>query len=108
MPPRDQFFECRVGSLRHAWFDHDGSGFRAPPFGIAVHYQCQRCTTVRRDIVDRIRGDLLSRRYYHPQGYQTARDERPSIEEMRKFEVKRQRATLGAAKKVTKAKRRVG
>jgi hypothetical protein len=105
---RDQFLECRVGSLRHAWFDHDGSGFRAPPFGVANHYQCVRCGTVRRDIVDRVRGELLQRRYYHPQGYAQARDERPSTEEVRVAEVRRQRAHLRAASGVTKAKRRAG
>lgn len=108
MTPRDQYFTCRVGSLRHAWMDHDGSGFRRPPFGTAVHYECMRCGTIRRDIVDQLRGELRQRRYYHPTGYQTARDERPSTAEMRKFEVKRQRATLKATASVPKTRRRAG
>jgi hypothetical protein len=73
-----------------------------------VHYQCQRCSTVRRDIIDRVNGRLLQRRYYHPQGYQTARDERPTTEEMRQFEVKRQRAHLRAASGAPKLRRRAG
>lgn len=94
---RDQYIECRVGGKRHAWEDHDGTGFRRPQFGVALHLQCSRCGTVRRDIVDRFRGDLLQRRYYHPEGYEMAQDERPTTEQVRLAVIKKQREVLKAA-----------
>lgn len=86
--------------MRHAWDDHDGSGFRAPQFGIATHYVCIRCGTVRRDIIDRFRGDLLARRYYHPTGYKLSKDERLTSEQVRLVMVKRQKVVLKEQKKL--------
>lgn len=76
------------GPYRHAWGDHDGSGFGRPEFGVAFHMQCSRCGTVRRDIVSRVDGGLLSRRYYYPEGYRDAKGERPTTEELRLYAIK--------------------
>lgn len=102
----DLYLACRVGGMRHAWEDHDGSGFRRPQFGIAIHYVCTRCGTIRRDIVNRFNGELLQRRYYHPEGYALSRDEKPSIEHIRLAMAKRQKQALKARKRLAEIGRR--
>lgn len=92
-----QFDECK-GPWRHAWFDHDGSGFSRPEFGVALHVQCFRCGTVRRDVVSRIDGQLLSRRYYYPEGYRDAKADKPSTEQLRLYAIKKQRQNLRIVK----------
>lgn len=76
------FTDCK-GPLRHAWDHHDGSGFGPAPFGTPLHMMCMRCGTVRRDLINRFNGELLSRRYYYPEGYRDAQEERPSGDYLR-------------------------
>ena len=101
MPKETNYEDCK-GPYRHAWFDHDGSGFRKPPFGVAFHIQCFRCGTIRRDIIAPHSGDLLQRRYYYPEGYKDSRDEKPSTEQLRMAAIKTQRRNVKATKNMPK------
>ena len=79
------YYECR--HLGHSWDDIPVT--RRPPFGVYIWLRCDRCTTERHDILPSVRdGKLLSRKYYYPDGYKMARDERPSIEELRVHQLK--------------------
>jgi hypothetical protein len=91
---RNRDFDDCKGPYRHAWFDHDGSGFKRPPFGRAFHTRCFRCETVRRDVVSNVDGRLLSRRYYYPEGYKYAKGEKPSTEQLRLHALKTQKRNL--------------
>lgn len=84
MPTPDEFLECR--HLGHNWDDIPVT--QRPPWGVYIWYRCTRCTGERHDIINQFSGDLMSRRYYYPDGYKMTRDERPSIEELRKHQLK--------------------
>lgn len=85
MATATDYYECR--HLGHAWEDIPVT--RRPPFGVYIWLRCVRCTTERHDILPSVReGKLLSRNYIYPEGYKTSRDERPSIEELRVFQLK--------------------
>lgn len=73
--------ECRL--LRHAW-ESTNDPYPKPLFGERLCLRCWRCGTVRSDIISRVNGDLLGRRYDYPDGYQlTKADERPTTAAMR-------------------------
>lgn len=78
------YWECR--HLGHAWEQIPVT--RRPPFGIYIWLRCTRCYTKREDIINRFTGDLESRRYEHPEGYSLKKDERPSVQELRKLQAK--------------------
>lgn len=101
---KSDFHECR-GAYRHAWFDHDGSGFGRPEFGAAFHVQCFRCGTVRRDVVSSVDGRLLSRRYYYPEGYAWTEDERPTAAQLRLQALKTQKRNLKETKSMPRIER---
>lgn len=61
------FDQCRT--FGHAWYEQDAT--RAPLFGYYMWLQCERCDTIRKDIVD-LRGDLSSRHYQYPNGYKAS------------------------------------
>jgi hypothetical protein len=44
--------------------------------------RCERCEAERHDVVDR-GGDIIYRRYLHPENYKYQRNERPTIQDMR-------------------------
>lgn len=60
----EDFLRCKA--IGHALYDIEAS--RAPSFGYLMLYRCERCGTVRHDIVDR-HGTLAARWYDHPDGY---------------------------------------
>jgi hypothetical protein len=55
---------CRT--YGHAWFEQDAD--RPAPFGFYMWVQCERCDTIRKDIVTRW-GGVLSRSYEYPDDY---------------------------------------
>lgn len=73
---------CTV--MRHAW---EPSGpppdKRRAPWGVALHFTCTRCGTVRRDVVDSWAGNLIHRNYWYPDGYRVPADERPKLDDVR-------------------------
>jgi hypothetical protein len=68
--------------LRHAWFEVPGDW--NPPFDLTpMTLRCERCGSERRDGIDRM-GNLGYRVYVRTEGWVTyARDERPSINDLR-------------------------
>lgn len=61
----DTFLDCR--SLGHAWQQCQAD--RKPQFGELFVYQCQRCLSIRDDIISAKYGELLSRGYRMAAGY---------------------------------------
>ena len=57
---------CRL--LGHAW--HHVPSDWTPQFGEPMTVRCERCDMERRDSVQRGTGEVLSRRYTYPIGYQ--------------------------------------
>lgn len=79
---------CRV--LRHPWDDFNPVGLRNPSFGTRVSLRCMRCGTERHDVYDS-NGEVAYRRYIYVEGYQYAKDERPSAAQFRVLLMKAQR-----------------
>ena len=61
----DVFLDCR--SLGHAWLQCAPD--RKPQFGELQVFQCQRCLSIRDDLVSSKYGELLSRGYRMTPGY---------------------------------------
>ncbi len=59
------FDTCKA--IGHAW-DKVPSDW-TPPWGTPLTIRCMRCGTERRDVIDSL-GDVSSRRYVYPVGYQ--------------------------------------
>jgi hypothetical protein len=78
----DAFAGCRV--LGHAWFETpDDAGWSSRRvWNHRMVLRCDRCGTARYDGID-ARGDVGSRQYAYPDGYQYARGEAPSRSELR-------------------------
>lgn len=84
MPKNSDFYECR--HLGHSWDDLPVT--QRPPWGVYIWFRCTRCTAERYDIINQFTGELMNRRYWHPDGYKMAKDEKPSVEELRQFQFK--------------------
>jgi hypothetical protein len=67
----DNFLDCR--SLGHAWTQCAPD--RKPQFGELQVFQCQRCLSIRDDLVSAKYGELLSRGYRPAPGYQIPKPE---------------------------------
>jgi hypothetical protein len=63
VPDNASFIQCNV--MGHAWDQIPAD--RAPEFGVLVVLRCDRCKTIRDDILNRFTGELLSRAYRYPQ-----------------------------------------
>jgi hypothetical protein len=78
---RTAYVKCR--SWGHAW-----SSFiptleqRREMWGDVYALRCERCHTERFDTINSL-GQLDGRRYVYPYGYATAKDDRPSAEQLR-------------------------
>ena len=57
----------RCHAIGHRWMNIPV--MRAPAFGSAMDLQCENCATVRRDIVSRVSGQLVTRYYVYPEDY---------------------------------------
>ena len=68
---RRGYVRCRT--LGHSWFDYDSLWM--PQFGMPLTLRCERCGTERRDTVKGQHGQLLSRHYYKPKGYDLTKGE---------------------------------
>jgi hypothetical protein len=64
-----------------------------PAYGWRFSLRCTRCTTERHDVIARS-GHVNGRRYIYPDGYQYAKGERPSRDELRNDLYSRLRAKL--------------
>lgn len=60
----------RCRTLGHSW---DPIPVTKPPsYGVAIDLRCEHCHTVRRDVVSRYSGALISRRYDYEADYRDA------------------------------------
>lgn len=89
------YYECR--HLGHSWDDIPVT--QRPPWGVYLWLRCERCTTERHDIINQFSGELMSRKYHYPEGYKLSRDEKPSIEELRQYQLKLSRKRRRNAKR---------
>jgi len=76
------YVACR-GPVRHKWDATAPPGQRPTVFGTRVSFRCTECGTWRFDIFSRITGELLSRRYDHPDGYRWEGEVKPTGNELR-------------------------
>ena len=60
-----QYGACRL--LGHMW--HVVPSDWTPTFGVPMTVRCERCDIERRDTVNRSSGEVQSRRYTYPVGY---------------------------------------
>lgn len=66
---RDAFLECR--RLGHAWYSASASHLSAAETGFYWDVNaCARCTADRTDLVVSGVGDVVSRKYRYPEGYE--------------------------------------
>ena len=67
MPRKNEppFLECHA--IGHVW--DETSSLKAPRFGAAFDYRCVVCTSTKRILISRMSGVVLSRQYYHVDGY---------------------------------------
>ena len=65
------FIRCRT--LGHAWHDYDSNHWKAS-FGVGLTVRCERCGMERRDTVASVTGELVTRHYVRPPGYQYTKD----------------------------------
>lgn len=66
-----KFGECRL--LGHKW--HVVPSDWTPTFGVPMTARCERCDIERRDTVDHYSGEVRSRRYTYPAGYNFHHDD---------------------------------
>jgi hypothetical protein len=92
---RNDYWECR--HLGHSWDSIPVT--QRPPWGVSMWFRCERCTTIRYDIINYFSGELMSRRYSWPDGYKMATGEKPSVEELRRYQFKLDRKRGHAATK---------
>lgn len=79
-----KYQKCR-GPYRHSFDDYIpgiGEGISAP-WGQRLYLRCTRCGMRRHDTFD-ILGNLQKRRYIPPPGYKLAKDEVPTLQELRR------------------------
>jgi hypothetical protein len=80
----DNYIACRT--YGHAWFDAPIEGAWAQGWGSIggnpMCLKCERCTAERHDVVNSL-GEIIYRRYLHPENYKYQRNERPTIQDMR-------------------------
>lgn len=63
---RMEYQRCRA--IGHRWESIPVT--QPPAFGAAIDLRCENCATVRRDIISRPSGILISRYYVYPEDYQ--------------------------------------
>lgn len=65
----------RCHSLGHSWDSIPTGPEDRPAYGIAYLLRCVHCATVRRDVLSRVTGDLIHRRYRYEDEYRKRKDE---------------------------------
>jgi hypothetical protein len=63
----DAFIRCR--SYNHSWDEFFPIDLEEPWYGWRLSLRCIRCSTERHDTID-FKGQVMSRRYIYPEGYQ--------------------------------------
>lgn len=76
---RDAFLLCRT--ISHGWEEVVRNDLDKPDYGWRFSLRCNRCACERHDIIDPYNGDLIRRRYIHPDGYEL--DEKVTRSEFR-------------------------
>lgn len=66
------YSSCRL--LGHAWHEVP-SDWTPEPGGVPMTVRCERCDMERRDTVGRHTGEVVSRHYTYPTGYQFHHDD---------------------------------
>lgn len=94
---RDARKQCRM--LGHRWEEYYPGDFNMTPAFYAAdsifHVRCETCGTERHDAFMKD-GELDIRRYDYPDGYRYDEDEeRPTLQDIRLWMVKRNRAMMG-------------
>lgn len=92
----------RCRTYGHAWDEFYPDDLGPPMFGWRLSLRCVRCATERHDTIDHI-GQVGSRRYIYPDGYQTTRDEALTKEEYRQTLYASVRKQLAQAKAINEA-----
>lgn len=93
-PTQTDFEMCRT--IGHAWDDYNAEQER-PLAGWRFSLRCTRCTCERHDVISRLTGSILGRRYLWPEGYRLERgSERPTRPELRNRIFERLRKDLVA------------
>jgi hypothetical protein len=64
----------RCRTYGHAWDEFNPTGMDASDYGWRLSLRCVRCTTERHDVIDTI-GNLATRQYIYPEGYDTSTGE---------------------------------
>lgn len=97
-----QYLRCNT--IGHAWFEYDNSDWK-PQFGVDwLVLRCERCGSERRDTIG-TQGQVIARKYKHPEGYKYAKGTRPSKQQFRRMLVEQR--ILEARKKRTQRKEKV-
>lgn len=93
---QDVSYQCRL--LRHAWQIFSPSSDEFSRIGVwrnSLHLRCLRCEMRRHDAFN-TQGELETRRYDPPDGYYLKKDEeKPTVEELRVWALRRQRREAG-------------
>ena len=64
----------RCRTYGHAWDEYNPTHLGPPEWGWRLSLRCTRCTAERHDIIDNI-GNLSTRQYVYPEGYDLATGE---------------------------------
>lgn len=99
---RLEYEKCRTWG--HAWSDFIPADKRQPGWGRRFSLRCDRCATERHDVIDTL-GELSTRQYVYPDDYQMARDERPTMQQLRLDLLRQLRAN--GKERVARQRRRV-
>jgi hypothetical protein len=77
MPKRRQhaFIECKT--FGHAWDEYNPGDGDLNGWFDRITLRCERCGSTRHDYHDN-RGELGARKYWTPDGYKDAKDQKPS------------------------------
>lgn len=78
------YLRCRHRG--HAWDDIPVTEKRTA--NAVIWFRCERCASERHDEINRFNGELISRKYIYPTGYKLPKDEKPTIQSLRIFEIK--------------------
>jgi hypothetical protein len=90
------FVRCRT--YNHAWDEFNPIDLESPSYGWRLSLRCIRCSTERHDTIAFGTGQMLSRRYIYPDGYQTPKgEEKPTKEVFREELFTRLRTQLEQA-----------
>jgi hypothetical protein len=71
-------------TIGHAWDEFFPIDMATPVYGWRYSLRCTRCETERHDVIDAV-GRVNGRRYIYVEGYQYAKGERPTRDDLRQL-----------------------